>query len=297
MEPLYWLVERLTVTGFWLLRWDVRVAGAEHIPAHGPAVIATNHVSYLDELFSGYAALQRGRRIRFVAKKELFDARLLGMVMRRLGQIPVDRSGRPEEAVRAAVECLHRGELVGMFPEGTISRSFVPLPGKTGAVRMAMAAGVPLIPGAVWGGQRCITKGHKPQLIRHLVVTCDFGPPVPYEPDDDPHEVSDRLMDTIGEMVDKAQRSYPDEPAGPDDAWWLPAHLGGTAPTPDEARDLARGEAAERARRRRQRRQRDGRRRRGSGRGAAGAERGADERGAAGPGGAERGADTPDGGA
>lgn len=256
MEPLYWLVEQLTVTGFRVLGWDIRVAGTEHIPADGPAVVASNHVSYLDELFTGYAARQRGRRLRFVAKQELFDVAGLGTVLRGLGQIPVDRGGRPEDAVRAAVQALQDGELVGMFPEGTISTSFVPLRGKTGAARMAMGAGAPLVPAAVWGGQRCLTKGRERRVVRGLVVTCDVGAPIPYQPDDAPHEVTDRLMAAIGEMVDKAQRNYPQQPSGPDDRWWLPAHLGGTAPTPEQAQARARSEAEERVHRRRERRRR-----------------------------------------
>lgn len=256
MEPLYWVVEQLTINGFRALGWDVRVTGAEHIPEQGGAVVASNHVSYLDELFTGYAAYQRGRRLRFVAKKEIFDVPVVGAAMRTLGQIPVDRGGTPQDAVRAAVDALGQGELVGMFPEGTISTSFVPLRGKTGAGRMALEAGVPLIPAAVWGGQRSLTKRRKRRFPRRIVVTCDIGAPLQPGPDEDAHDLTRRLMDVIGEMVDKAQRNYPQQPAGPGDTWWLPSHLGGTAPTPDEARARARREAEERVRRRRERRER-----------------------------------------
>lgn len=256
MEILYATVERLALTGFRALAWDIRVTGQEHLPEQGGAVLATNHISYLDYLFSGYAAYQRGRRLRFVAKQELFDIPVLGAALRALGHIPVDRAGQPSDAVGRAVEALRDGELIGMFPEGTISASFVPLPGKTGAARMAMGAGVPLIPGAVWGGHRILSKGGRGRPQRHLVATCDIGPPVAYDPGEDVRAVSDRLMAAIGELVDKAQRSYPQEPSGPGDRWWVPAHLGGTAPTPEEAEAIARREADDRRRRRAERRRR-----------------------------------------
>jgi 1-acyl-sn-glycerol-3-phosphate acyltransferase len=140
---------------------------------------------------------------------------------------------------------------VGMFPEGTISRSFVPAAGKTGAARMAMGAGVPLIPGAVWGSQRILTKGRPKNWQRKVPISVYYGPPVDYAPDDDPAVVTKRLMDAIGELVERAAAEYPDRPAGPDDGWWQPAHLGGSAPTVEESVEMARREREERRARRR----------------------------------------------
>jgi 1-acyl-sn-glycerol-3-phosphate acyltransferase len=133
-----------------------------------------------------------------------------------------------------------------MFPEGTISRSFVPARGKNGAARMAMTAGAPLIPGAVWGSQRILTKGRPRNLQRGVPITVSFGEPIPYEPGEDATEVTDRLMARITELVDAAAATYPGKPAGEDDAWWLPAHLGGRAPTVQQAKEMAAREAAER---------------------------------------------------
>ncbi|HWB70680.1 MAG TPA: lysophospholipid acyltransferase family protein [Egibacteraceae bacterium] len=256
MELAYRVVIALVLTMFKVMGWRITVAGAEHMPRRGPAVVATNHVGYLDFTFVGYAARGRRRLVRFLAKKEIFDHRLAGPLMRAMGHIPVDRFGRAAEAIATATAALRRGEVVGMFPEATISRSFVPRDAKSGAARMAMAAGAPLVPGAVWGSQRLLTKGRPPNFQRGVAVTVTFGEPVPYEPGDDPAEVTARLMAAITELVDKAAADYPQRPAGEDDRWWLPAHLGGTAPTVAEADALAARERAERREQRRRQRKR-----------------------------------------
>ncbi|MGH8885679.1 MAG: lysophospholipid acyltransferase family protein [Egibacteraceae bacterium] len=246
MELVYPPVIAMAVTMFKVMGWPVNVEGVEHIPAEGPGVVATNHVSYLDFTFVGYGVHQRGRLLRFLAKKEIFDHWLAGPLMRGMRHIPVDRFGRPADALDAAVTALGRGELIGMFPEATISRSFVPMQGRNGAARMALAVEAPLVPGAIWGGQRLFTKGRPRNLQRGVPISVVFGEPVPYKPDEDPTEVTTRLMTRITELVDRATATYPDQPTGDDDRWWLPAHLGGTAPTVAEARELVRREATER---------------------------------------------------
>ena len=238
MEPVYTPVIGLAVGLIKAMGWQVRVSGSAHIPRSGGAVIATNHVGYLDFVFVGYGARPAGRLVRFMAKKEVFDHPVSGPLMRGMKHLPVDRYGKAVDAIDLAVDVLRRGEVVGMFPEGTISRSFVPAAGKTGAARMAMGAGVPLIPGAVWGSQRILTKGRPRNLQRRVAITVDFGPPIPYAPDDDPADVTKRLMDTVGRLVEVAQTSYPQQPAGDDDRWWLPAHLGGSAPTVAEVEEM-----------------------------------------------------------
>lgn len=250
MEPVYTPVIGLALTLFKAMRWDIRVTGAEYLPASGPAVVATNHVGYLDFTFVGFGVRERGRLLRFLAKKEIFDHPVAGPLMRGMKHVPVDRFGRPQHALREATQALRRGEMIGMFPEATISRSFVPAAGKSGAARMAMDASAPLVPGAVWGSQRLLTKGRPRNLQRNVVVTVDFGPPVAYAPDEDPADVTKRLMAAIEELVDRASRRYPQQPAGPDDRWWQPAHLGGTAPTIEAADAMAAEErSARRARR------------------------------------------------
>ncbi len=136
-----------------------------------------------------------------------------------------------DEALRA----LKAGELIGVFPEATISRSFEVKGLKTGAARMAMDTGVPLIPVAVWGGQRLMTKGRKPSLRRRTPILIFVGPPIPISPTDDVTTVTDRLAVALKGLLARAQDEYPDAPSGPDDRWWLPAARGGTAPTVEEA--------------------------------------------------------------
>lgn len=251
MEPVYRPVIWIALGLLRAMRWRVTSSGHEHIPIRGPAVIATNHVGYLDFVFVGAGARPRGRLVRFMAKKEVFDQRISGPLMRGMKHIPVDRFGRAGQAIDDSVDALRRGEVVGMFPESTISRSFVPREGKTGAARMAIRAGAPLIPGAVWGSQRILTKDRPRNYERDIAITVDFGAPIPHQPEADPAEVTERLMASICALVEKAQAAYPQKPAGPHDAWWLPAHLGGGAPTIAEADAQAARDNKERAARRR----------------------------------------------
>jgi 1-acyl-sn-glycerol-3-phosphate acyltransferase len=253
VEPVYRSVIGALLTVFRAQDWDIRVTGTEHVPTSGGAIIATNHIGYLDFTFAGFGVRKApGKRlVRFAAKQEAFDHAVSGPLMRAMKHLPVDRAGAAATTIDHGVDLLRRGELVGMFPESTISRSFVPLPGKTGTVRMAQEAGVPIVPGAVWGSQRLLTKGRPRNLKqRHVVITVDFGTPMTVAPDADPVAATQELMGRIGTLVDAAQRSYPQQPAPGEDPWWVPAHLGGTAPTPEEALAKAREEAAQRRARR-----------------------------------------------
>jgi 1-acyl-sn-glycerol-3-phosphate acyltransferase len=256
MELVYPPVIGAVLSVYKLMGWPIDVQGAEHVPATGGGVLASNHIGYLDFTFIGYGAREQERLVRFMAKQEVFDHRVSGPLMRGMKHVPVDRFGSPGEALRAAIDALQGGELIGMFPEGTISRSFVPARAKTGAARMAMEAGVPLVPCAVWGSQRILTKGRPRNLQRGVAISVAYDAPIDYTSDDDPAEVTKRLMTAIEVLVDRLQRTYPQQPAGPDDRWWLPAHLGGTAPTVAESEAMA---AEERERRRRKRQEREGR--------------------------------------
>ena len=252
VEPVYTPVIGFALGVMKAFKWQVHASGVEHIPAQGPAVLATNHVGYLDFVFVGAAARQRGRLVRFMAKAEVFEHKVSGPLMRGMKHIPVDRFGRANQAIDDAAAALRRGEIVGMFPEATISRSFVPAAGKTGAARMAMAAGAPLVPGAVWGSQRILTKGRPKNFERNIDIRVAFAPPVDHSPDSDPDKVTFELMTRIGDLVDDLSRSYPVKPRSAEDSWWLPAHLGGSAPTVEESLAMSEREKAERAEKRRQ---------------------------------------------
>ncbi|GAA0619433.1 lysophospholipid acyltransferase family protein [Sporichthya brevicatena] len=216
----------------------VTVDGAHHVPRTGPVVLASNHVSYLDFIFAGWGARPSKRLTRFMAKEAVFTHKISGPLMRGMKHIPVDRDagmGSFREALRA----LKAGEVVGVFPEATISRSFTVKEIKSGAVRMAMASKAPLVPVAVWGGQRLWTKGRPRRLLQRKVpILVYIGEPLTPQRGDDPEAATVELRRRMQDLLDRAQRDYPDRPAGPDDRWWLPAHLGGTAPTPEEAAAL-----------------------------------------------------------
>jgi 1-acyl-sn-glycerol-3-phosphate acyltransferase len=234
MEPVYRPVIGLALTIFKVMGWQIRTFGEDNIPRTGPVVLASNHVGYLDFVFIGYTARKRGRLVRFMAKKEVFDHRISGPLMRGMKHIPVDRYARARAAIDETVEVLRRGEAVGMFPEGTISRSFVPRTGKTGAARMAMESGALLIPCAVWGTQRILTKDRPKNFERKVAMDVHIGAPIDYE-GREATDVTESLMKEITVLVDQAQDAYPQKPKSAADSWWLPAHLGGGAPTVEEA--------------------------------------------------------------
>lgn len=246
MEYVYKPVIGVALTLFKAMSWPVRTFGVEHIPRSGPVVLASNHIGYLDFVFIGYAARERGRLVRFMAKKEVFDHPIAGPLMRGMKHIPVDRYARASAAVDDAIGYLNRGEAVGMFPEGTISRSFVPRAGKTGAARMAIESGATLLPCATWGTQRILTKDRPKNFQRKVALDVHIGEPIPHAGDSDPAAVTTDLMASITSLVERAQKGYPQEPSGPDDAWWLPAHMGGAAPTVDEADAMAARDAERR---------------------------------------------------
>ncbi|MFF1608651.1 lysophospholipid acyltransferase family protein [Amycolatopsis sp. NPDC058278] len=227
-------------TMFRVLDNRIRIDGAEHIPRRGGAVIACNHISYLDFIFCGLGARPAKRLTRFMAKKEIFDNRIAGPLMRGMHHISVDRSAGLG-SYREALGKLQAGEVVGVFPEATISQSFTVKEIKSGAVRMGAAAGVPVVPMALWGSQRLWTKGRPKDLTRrHVPISILIGEPMHPAKGDDWDVVTKELRTRMSALLDRAQAEYPDQPASDEERWWLPAHLGGTAPTPAEAAELDR---------------------------------------------------------
>jgi 1-acyl-sn-glycerol-3-phosphate acyltransferase len=234
-DIVYPPVIAIAKTLFRVLDLRLRVEGGQHVPRSGGAVMASNHVSYLDFIFCGFGAHESRRLVRFMAKQEVFTNRYAGPLMRGMKHIPVDRrNGAGSYAT--AVSALRAGEVVGVFPEATISRSFTVKETKSGVARMADSAGVPVLPVAVWGTQRLWTKGHPKTLTRrHTPITVLVGEPLPPSDFATSGALMAELRRQLSTLVDRAQREYPEQPAGPEDAWWQPAHLGGSAPTPQEA--------------------------------------------------------------
>jgi 1-acyl-sn-glycerol-3-phosphate acyltransferase len=160
-EPGYLLVRAtlLPALGAWF-RWTIE--GGANVPASGPAIIACNHVSYLDPLALGYAINRVGRRPRFLTKSELFRDKRIAWVLRATRQIEVRRGTvHASAALDRAFEALERGEVVVIFPEGTVTTDpeLRPMAAKSGAVRLALRSSAPLIPCAVWGTANVWPKG------------------------------------------------------------------------------------------------------------------------------------------
>jgi 1-acyl-sn-glycerol-3-phosphate acyltransferase len=238
---------------FRLLGIRFQMRGTERVPSSGGALLALNHISYVDFVLGGYAALPSRRLVRFMAKREIFDTPVAGQLMRSMHHIRVDRAdGVP--SYNEAVRYLRQGEVVGIFPEATISRSFEIKELKTGAVRIAAEAGVPLLPAVLWGTQRLFTKDHPRDLARGKTIAISVGEPL-YPSGADPTAETAALRESMSELLVDAIRGYPAEEQPPG-AWWLPAAYGGSAPTPEEARQLDLEERRRRAERRAERRSR-----------------------------------------
>lgn len=202
------------------IRWHIE--GAHRIPRYGAAILASNHTSYFDPLTLGYVAHRRDRAIRFMAKTELFEKRGFGAALRSMKHVPVVRgSDQAADALAAAIASLHGGEIVGVFPEGTISVDLEPHPAKTGTARLAQAAGVPIIPVGLWGTHRLMTKGRPPKLKQRVSQMVMVGAPFRVAPTDDVRVASKRLMDDIAGLVAIARERYPDRPRPGEDTWWV----------------------------------------------------------------------------
>jgi 1-acyl-sn-glycerol-3-phosphate acyltransferase len=242
MEPVFRSLEIAGKTVVGLTGTRITYEGLEHIPTTGGAVAAINHTSYIDWLPAALAVMHRKRRMRFMIKAEMQEVAIVNFLIKHTKTIPVDRRAGAE-SYAVAVERLREGEIVGVYPEATISRSFELKDFKSGAVRMAQDAGVPIIPLIVWGAQRIWTKDLPKNVGRSKIpVTVAVGEPI--TPDVSMDRALPQLREAMQTVLDRVQAQYP-HPAGES---WVPKRLGGSAPTPDEAVALDDAEHAERAR-------------------------------------------------
>ncbi|MDK8795977.1 lysophospholipid acyltransferase family protein [Corynebacterium sp. MSK041] len=222
------------------------VHGAENLPERDGALLVINHTGYYDFIIAGIGAHLRGKRlVRFMAKKEVFDTKIVGALMRGMKHVPVDRAAGAD-SIAEATKWLSGGGLVGIFPESTISRSFELAEFKTGAVRIADEAGVPMIPTVIWGSQRIWTKGIPKNLGRsHTPIMLSYGKPV--YTTGDAEEDTRRVKAAMQELLERNRAEYarrfgPFEPG----QRWMPAALGGSAPTLEEATAIQQKERAAR---------------------------------------------------
>ena len=250
VEPVYGTIIHLARMTWRVQGLKFTVTGVENLPATGGAVIAINHTSYFDFTFAGLPAHKQGlgRKVRFMAKQEVFDHKITGPLMRGCRHISVDRDNGAA-AFDKAVEMLKAGELVGVYPEATISRSFEIKELKSGAARMAIAARVPIIPLIVWGSQRIWTKDHPKKLFHPKVpITVAVGEPI--QPTLRAQELIMLLHSRMQHLLERVQESYGSHPAG---EFWVPRRLGGGAPSLAEAAWMDAAEASTRAARRAER--------------------------------------------
>lgn len=236
-EPLYQSIIGIARGMFFAQGLRMELTGEKNFPETGGAVVVINHTGYMDFVYAGVPAREYKRFIRFMAKKEVFDHKIAGPIMRNLRHIPVDRTGGGD-AYAAAVEALRRGELIGVFPEATISRSFEIKDFKTGGARMAQEAGVPILPVTIWGSQRVWSKGLPKNMVRPKVpILIDTAEPVYVT--GDPVDFMENLRVSMQSTLERLQERYVElDGPYPRDASWVPRRLGGSAPTLEEANGL-----------------------------------------------------------
>jgi putative phosphoserine phosphatase/1-acylglycerol-3-phosphate O-acyltransferase len=199
-------------------RFDI--SGVEHVPRHGPALVASNHRSYFDVVALALVAARLGRPVRFLGKKELFDAPIIGQLARALGGISVDRGGQTDEALRQAIRALEAGEVVVILPQGTIPRGrafFDPvLRGRTGVARLAARTGAPVVPVGLWGTERVWPRSARLPDVWNVVhpptVRVRLGAPVALDHRDAKRDTA-AVMHAIVDLLPPEARL----PADPDD--------------------------------------------------------------------------------
>jgi 1-acyl-sn-glycerol-3-phosphate acyltransferase len=261
-DRFYRLIVRTGQFLLWALRLQILPTGLENLPPRGPlngpsrqvspgsgVVFAITHFGYVDFAVVELLLWRHTRaQLRFLVHQGAADHWLAGPAISASGHVVVGYAGRAD-AYDAAVAKLRAGEYLAVFPEAGVSRSFTVRECRTGAVRMAAEADVPVIPVSVWGAHRIMTRGHGFSLRRswRAPVRVHVGEPLVVPPGQDAEADTELLRSILQAGVDRCIADYPLQPeAG---AWWMPAHLGGSAPT-DAERQLLDAEDAAAGRRR-----------------------------------------------
>ncbi|GAA1265803.1 lysophospholipid acyltransferase family protein [Arthrobacter pascens] len=258
-DRLYRLFVRTGLFLRWIFRVRVVVTGAENMPAPGPrqgasrgvqpghgAVMAITHFGYLDFAVAELVVWKHARaQLRFLIHQGAADHPVAGPAISATGHVVVGY-GSGTAAYDAAVAKLRAGEYLAVFPEAGVSRSFKVRECKTGAVRMAAEAGVPVVPVSIWGAHRVLTRGHgfSARLAWRAPVRVHIGPPVRPAPHADADAETAALRQTLQSGIDACMASFPLRPEP--GSWWMPADQGGGAISEAErqrldAEDVARG--------------------------------------------------------
>lgn len=202
------------------VRFDI--AGTEHIPKEGPVILVGNHRSYLDPLAIGFVLAKVPRPVRFLGKKEVFDAPIVGQITAALGGIRVERGSGSDEPLAAAAEALAAGEAVALMPQGTIPRGrafFDPeLKGRWGAAKLAALSGAPVIPIGLWGTEKVWPRNARTPNVLAIghppTVRVRVGPPVQLKhrsPDADTKRIMAALVDLLPEEARIHREPTPEE--------------------------------------------------------------------------------------
>jgi 1-acyl-sn-glycerol-3-phosphate acyltransferase len=194
-------VVALPPVAFW---FDWRFENLDRIPLTGPAIVACNHISYMDPLSNAYAVVKAGRRPRFLAKEDLFHVPLVGRALKGAGQIPVKRgTGDAAAPLRQMTKAVTDGEVVVIYPEGTVTKrpDHLPMEAKTGTVRLSLATGVPITPVASWGSQAIWQKSGKGSLKYGRPIWVKAGPPLDFSERVELANDHDALQDMTAEVM------------------------------------------------------------------------------------------------
>jgi 1-acyl-sn-glycerol-3-phosphate acyltransferase len=213
--PLYKFARSIVVpiVGFWV-RLDCQ--GMEQVTKPGPLIVAANHISYFDPVCLGTCLARTGRKVRFLAKAELFKTPVVGPVLRGAGQIPVYRESRDAaKALKDALDVLDNGGLVVVYPEGTTTKNadFSPMKAKNGVARLAALSGAPVLPVGQWGAHLLFSRGRKGPFRRGIRVVLRAGSPLHFEKDPDAPRArlkadTGQIMAAIGELVEEARLGW-----------------------------------------------------------------------------------------
>jgi len=209
LTPL-WRLALWTVDPIFRLAFKIRFVDVDNVPAAGPGILASNHISALDPIVIAILPVRRGRQIRFLGGAEFFRRRFIGRPLRAFDQIPIERGAHDTYAIDRAVAVARGGALVALFPEGRVNNEPDLLRGRRGAARVAAASGAPLVPVGIWGTQvRYPRSGFNLRRPWRPTVVVVVGEPIPVSTDagsaEGTLETANQLMSRIEALRDRAK--------------------------------------------------------------------------------------------